>query len=297
METKCADDADSTLAIDTFNKLQKLGVIKAIDNYLNESLEEAISVESDLILKLKPITEPEIYDFMDNLKGGTYFNMGMYSSIAIARAYKSTYRLYKVVEMSAIVSGVDYENIGTTKEFRDETGKQAGGSWYHHEPGRENKVALKNSNPDEKYVLWDIKANSGSTVKYYLIDIATGAVTPVSKADVMSSDYLTASEKAKLEPKAVTGYNLTTGELVENKTNWRTTKFEHIFWLSQAGKAAREYGVRFAEEFRLNEEFTSDMFIDEHANVETDLDAILAGDNRVSRGDRLIDNELFVDFE
>lgn len=274
---------------------KKIKNAKKIEQIDTKNLEEAITIESDLILKLKPIPEAEIYDFMDNLRGGTYFNMGMYSSLPIARAYKSTFRLYKVVEMSAIVSGVDYENIGTTKEFRDETGKEAGKSWYHHEPGREHKVGLKNSNPDEKYVLWDIKANSGSVVRYYLVDISTGDVTPVSKADVMSSDYLTASEKAKLEPKAVTGFNLTTGELVENKTNWRTTKFEHIFWLSQAGKAAREYGIRFAEEFDLNEEFTSDSFIDGNAHATADLDALLAGprQNKTS----LVDDEFFLDFE
>ena len=40
---------------------------------------EAISAESDLLLKLKPLSEVEIFDFMKNLRGGTYFNMGMYS--------------------------------------------------------------------------------------------------------------------------------------------------------------------------------------------------------------------------
>lgn len=47
---------------------------------------EAIDREADLILKLSPISENEIFDFMKNLKGGTYFNMGMYSSIPVARA-------------------------------------------------------------------------------------------------------------------------------------------------------------------------------------------------------------------
>lgn len=50
------------------------------------NLKEVLSIESDLILKLKPITEAEIYTFMDGLKGGTYFNMGMYSSIPVAKA-------------------------------------------------------------------------------------------------------------------------------------------------------------------------------------------------------------------
>lgn len=50
------------------------------------NLKEVLSIESDLILKLKPITEAEIYTFMDGLRGGTYFNMGMYSSIPVAKA-------------------------------------------------------------------------------------------------------------------------------------------------------------------------------------------------------------------
>ena len=89
---------------------------------------EAIAIESDLILKLTPVPESDIYNFMRGLRGGTYFNMGMYSSIPVASAYKSTFRIYKVIEMQAIVSGVDYENIKTTKDFRSETGKAPGAS-------------------------------------------------------------------------------------------------------------------------------------------------------------------------
>ena len=250
---------------------------------------EAITIESDLILKLKPIPEVDIYAFMKGLRGGTYFNMGMYSSIPIARAYKSTFRLYKVIEMQAIVSGVEYENIKTTKDFRDQTGKAASGSWYHHEPGFENKVGIKNSDPNAKYILWNIKPTSGTNVRYYLVDIATGTVTPVTKEDVLTSAYLTDSEKKKLQPTPVTGFNLTTGEMVTNETVWRTAAFEHVFWLNQAGKATAEYGVRFEEDFDLTEEVTSDIFRDGHPYVKTDLDALLAGP--------VIENELDLDFE
>lgn len=242
-----------------------------------KKVNEAINTESDLILKLKPIPEADIYNFMQSLRGGTYFNMGMYSSIPIARAYKSTLRLYKVVEMQAIVSGVDYENIKTTQDFRAETSKAASGSWYHHEPGFENKIGIKNSDPNAKYVLWNIKPTSGTNVRYYLVDIATEVVTPVTKADVLNSNYLTASEKAKLQPVPVTGYSLTTGQVISNETVWRTAAFEHIFWLNQAGKATAEYGVKFEEGFDLTEEISSDIFRDGHPHVKTDLDALLAG--------------------
>lgn len=241
-------------------------------------LDEAISVEADLILKLKPLSETEIFDFMQNLRGGTYFNMGMYSSIPVARAYKKTIRIYKVTNMAAIVSGVDYENIGTTKDFRDRTDKGPGGAWYDHTPGYEHKIGQKKSDPNSKYVLWNVKRNSDSNVSYFVVDIATGAVTPVSKAEIETSDYLTASEKAKLRPKKVEGIDKETGELIENQTTWRTVAFEHIFWLSQAGKAAREYGMRFEEDLELTEAMSdSDIFMDAHANIKTDLDAILSG--------------------
>ena len=65
---------------------------------------------------------------------------------------------------------------------------------------------------------------------------------------------------------------------VENKTNWRTAAFDHIFWLNQAGKATQEYGVRFEEDFTLEEAFGDDIFIDAHARIRTDLDAILSGE-------------------
>lgn len=239
---------------------------------------EAISLEADLLLKLKPLPEVEIFEFMKNLRGGTYFNMGMYSSIPVARAYKQTIRIYKVIDLTAIVSGVDYENISTTKDFRDATGEGPGKSWYDHTPGFEHKVGQKKSDPNSKYVLWDIKRGTGTCVRYYVVDIDTGAVTPVSKADIENSPYLTATEKAKLTPRPVVGIDLATGQAVENKTNWRTAAFEHIFWLSQAGKATQEYGVRFEEDFDLTEAIGTDLFFDAHANVKTDLDAILSGE-------------------
>lgn len=241
-------------------------------------INEAISLESDLLLKLKPLSEAEIFDFMKNLRGGTYFNMGMYSSIPVSKAYKSTIRIYKVIDLTAIVSGVSYENIGTTKEFRDRTGEAPGKSWYDHTPGFENKVGQKKSDPNSKYILWDIKRGSGTCVRYYVVDIDTGAVIPVSKADVEASPYLTATEKAKLTPKPVVGIDLTTGEAVENKTVWRTAAFEHIFWLNQTGKSTREYGVRFEEDFDFYEAIDNELFMDAHANVKTDLDAILSGE-------------------
>jgi hypothetical protein len=239
---------------------------------------EAISIEADLLLKLTPLPEAEIFEFMKNLRGGTYFNMGMYSSIPVARAYKSTIRIYKVIDLTAIVSGVSYENIGTTKEFRHSTGEAPGHAWYDHTPGYENKVGQKKSDPNSKYVLWDIKRGSGTCVRYYVVDIDTGAVTPVSKDDIMQSAYLTQTEKNKLTPKPVVGIDLTTGQAVENKTVWRTAAFDHIFWLNQAGKSTQEYGTRFEEDFSLTEAMEDSLFMDVHAHVGTDLDAILSGE-------------------
>lgn len=241
-----------------------------------DKVTEAINLEADLLLKLKPLPEVEIFEFMKNLRGGTYFNMGMYSSIPIAKAYKSTIRIYKVVDLTAIVSGVSYENVGTTKDFRQATGEGPGKSWYDHTPGFENKVGQKKSDPNSKYVLWDIKRGTGTCVRYYVVDIDTGAVTPVSKDDVLQSDWLTQTEKNKLMPKPVVGIDLTTGQAVENKTVWRTAAFDHIFWLNQAGKSTQEYGVRFEEDFSLTEA-ADELFMDAHAFVKTDLDAILSG--------------------
>ena len=263
-----------------------------------KSVTEAINLESDLLLKLNPLSEAEIFEFMKNLRGGTYFNMGMYSSIPVSRAYKSTIRIYKVIDLTAIVSGVSYENVGTTKEFRDRTGEGPGKSWYDHTPGFENKVGQKKSDPNSKYVLWDIKRGTGTCVRYYVVDIDTGVVTPVSKADVENSPYLTASEKAKLTPKPVEGFDKTTGDLVENKTNWRTAAFDHIFWLSQAGKATQEYGTRFEESFELTEDAGADIFMDAHAHVRTDLDAILSGEvleDLNGEAEEVVEEDIFLD--
>ena len=206
--------------------------------------------------------------------------MGMYSFIPVSRAYKKTLRIYKVLNMTAIVSGVSYENIGTTKDFRDRTGKGPGGAWYDHMSGFENKVGVKKSDPNSKYILWDIKAGSDTWVRYYVVDIATGMTQPISKEDIMQSDYLTPTEKDKLTPKPSTGYDKSTGELIENQTNWRTAAFEHIFWLSQAGKNTKEYGAKFMESVVVEKNTLTEgveLFRDANAGVKTDLDAILSG--------------------
>ena len=234
----------------------------------------ATNTRAELLTKLTPIPADDILKFMGGLRGGTYFNMGMYSPIPIARGYKDTFEIYKVVEMTAIVSGVDYENIGTTKDFRAETGKDKGSSWYDHMQGYENKVGQHKTKPDQKYVLWDIKRCSGTNVRYYLVDTSTGDVTPVTKEAVLASDYLTASEKKKLTPTPVTGISLTTGELVTNQTVWRTTAFDHIFWLNQSGNSTAEYGVRFEED--LHEDVGGDLFADGHPWACNDLDSLLA---------------------
>lgn len=240
-------------------------------------LNEAIALEADLLLKLRALPEVEIFEFMKNLRGGTYFNMGMYSAIPVAKAYKATIRIYKVVDLAAIVSGVSYENIGTTKDFRASTGEAPGHAWYDHMPGFENKVGVKKSDPNSKYVLWDIKQCTDTCVRYYVVDIATGAVSPVTKEDVLQSSFLTQTEKNKLMPRPVTGFDLTTGNLVENKTVWRTASFDHIFWLSQAGKGTKEYGTRFAEALELSEAVDTELFRDANAHIKTRLDDILSG--------------------
>jgi hypothetical protein len=286
----------------------------------SKQLTETINSEQELVSKLVPISEVDIFSFMKALRGGTFFNMGMFSSIPVARAHKQTFRIYKVINMTAIVSGVSYENVGTTKDFRDQTGKAPGSAWYDHAPGYENKVGLLKSNPSSKYILWDVKAGSSNWVAYYLVDIATGAVQPISEASLLASTYLTQTEKNKMMPKPVTGFDLNTGALVTNETVWRTAKFEHVFWLSQSG---HEFGAKFEESLtgaatvELEEAAGEVTFRDLHANVNTDLDDLLSDGvaesararkvatkpvqesyrRTVSRGDILVDNELFVDFD
>lgn len=126
------------------------------------------------------------------------------------------------------------------------------------------------------------------------MDIDTGVVKPISQADIEQSVYLTATEKAKLKPKKVEGFDKTTGELIENQTTWRTAAFEHIFWLNQSGKATREYGMRFEEDFSINED--ADIFMDAHANIRSNLDDILSGAFIESvKGSLEADTDVFMD--
>lgn len=300
-----------------------------------ETLVESVVSIADLDVKLQPLSDEEILAFMSRLRGGTYFNMGMFSVIKPNAANKHK-RIYKVMNMSAIVSGIDYENVGTTKDFRDRTGDGPGSSWYNHKDGFEHRVGVSKKSPDKQYVLWKYDDKKGRSVEvwYFIVDTLDGTVEPVSLEALLESTILTNSVKESLKPKKVTGIDKTTGELITNDTNWRTAAFEHIFWLSQSGKAPLTLGARFMESLETEDTLTESdkFFVDKHAHIDTDVDSILSskvvesteksledtskaempGDDgidsktkklkesyrrTISRGATLIDNELFVDFD
>jgi hypothetical protein len=293
---KCGQDGPSKADIKAVNstlsksELSKVRNLKlgGVDYSLAEeckskSLTEAINSVSELEAKLRPLSELEIFKFMHGLRPGTFFNMGMYSMIPVASAYKDSIFIYKVINMTAIVSGVDYENIGTTKDFRDRTGKGAGGAWYDHMPGYEHKVGVKKSDQASKYVLWDIKDSSDNWVRFYLVDSDANTIKPVSKLDLETCPYLTPGTKSKLSAgEKSKGVDKVTGQVIENQTNWRTAAFTHIFWLSQNGAKTSEYGARFVEgKANMNKqnlkEAGSPVFRDLHADIHTDLDAFFNG--------------------
>jgi hypothetical protein len=241
---------------------------------------EAITSVQDFESRLRPLSELEIFKFMNTLHPGTFFNMGMYSVIPVASKFKDTIFIYKVINMTAIVSGVDYENIKTTKDFRNSTGKGKGDSWYDHMPGYENKVGIKRSDQTSKYVLWDVKAGSDNWFKFYIVDSTAGTVTPASKEDLKQSIYLNDSVKSKLDSgEKSKGVDITTGKVIENQTVWRTAAFSHIFWLDQANSNAGQYGTKFVEGKanmdKLKE--SESLFRDAHAHITTDIDAIISG--------------------
>lgn len=248
-------------------------------------LSEAILTKADLDLRLQPISEADILNFMSNLKGGTYFNMGMFSEIPVARAYKKSIKIYKVMNQFAIVSGISFGNKGDVKDFRAATGKAPSSAWYDHMRGYENKVGVKKSDPNAKYVLWDVKLNTNTWVAYYVVDADTNKVTPVSKAGLLASDLLTPSEKAKLTPKPVIGIDLNTGAVITKDIIWRTAAFNHIFWLEQGGKTVKSFGKKFSESYKtrnsrrvLEAASRRELFIDLNAGVDTDVDQLIFGE-------------------
>jgi hypothetical protein len=294
-------------------------------------LVETITSEDELLPKLVPLSETDIYNFMSNLHNGTFFNMGIFKSVPLAKAYKQTYRIYRVVNSSSVVTGAGYENIGTTKEYRDATGTVPVPAWYEHEPGYENKIGKLKKDPSQKYVMWTIKKSSDSWVAFYLVDISTRSCIPISRDALKHSDYITKTEKRELgllgDDEEIQGWDPATNRFIitknpnfvpkanSNETKWRTTKFANIFWLKQGNQ---EFGTKFEESLTqstekcLEEDTAGSTFRDLHANVHTDLDAILSGsmtENKatkkikesyrrvVSRGNSLVDNELFTDFD
>lgn len=247
---------------------------------LSESLvNEEIKTEGELLLKLTPLPPADIYSFMDGLKPGTYFSMGLLTMLKLNDEGKKSIRVYRILEYSAIVSGVEYENIATTKEFRARTGKLPGGTWWNHEPGYETKIAYRKKDPRDKYVIWDIQRSKSATSRLYLVDLINNSFKAVSEADLLRDmdKYLVEDDRKKLRHETHTqqAADKQTGEIVELKTKYRTGKFENVFWLKQNGKATGEKGKKFEEDFDGDDivEFT-----DLHANCErVDVDGILSG--------------------
>lgn len=253
------------------------GIIEELTE--EKALTESIVTIADLDTKLHPLSDDAILNFMSKLRGGTYFNMGMFSVIAPNAANKHK-RIYKIMNMAAIVSGVDYENIGTTKDFRDRTGEAPGSSWYDHKAGYEHRVGVSKKSADKQYVLWKYDDKKGRSVDvwYFIVDTIAGTVDPVSLDGLLASDILTPSVKKSLMPKKVTGIDKTTGELITNDTNWRTAAFEHIFWLSQGGANPMDLGSKFLESLTNDTELTEsgDFFVDRHAHINSDVDTLLS---------------------
>lgn len=244
----------------------------------SRKLSEAIVSEADLLLKLSPVAPVEIRDFMANYKKGTFYTLGIYSSISIARDFKKSLRLYRVLEYHNITTGKTYENTAAVQEFRDLTGKPEGETWWEYEPGSDRKIAQNKNKPEDKYVPYfytkSEKDKSYCITRFYLVDISTNTVNNVTLDSVLESSYLTESTKKDLRPKAQIGINVNTGEVVENKARPRVTPFAHVYWMKQGGENPREYGAQFVEAV-LNEESNEMRVFDAFAHNGQDLDTLL----------------------
>jgi hypothetical protein len=225
----------------------------------NKELTEAINSEADLMLRLTPLQPKEIFDFMAGMKKGTLFGLGQYSSIGVSAKYKKEIRIYKVIEMTNVVSGVEYENKETTKEFRDATGKLPGGTWWKHKPGWETKVGEHKDDPNKNYVLWYINKPSRNTVKYFLVDTINNVIQAVKKDDIKNSIYLTASQKAALDPKPSVGDIDLTLSLQELLKMLDMKLIDHIivsnnnsFSMSKNGLLNKENALKYRNKIMFN---------------------------------------------
>lgn len=258
-------------------------------------LSEAIVSEGDLLLKLNPVAPAEIRDFMANYRKGTFYTLGIYTPFSIARKFRNSLRLYRVLEYHNVTTGKTYENTAAVQEFRDLTGKPEGETWWEYEPGSDQKIAQNKNKPDDKYVPYFYtkceKDKSYCITRFYLVDALTKAVTGVTLDSVLASDYLTESTKKDLRPKAQVGINVNTGEVVENKARPRVTSFTHVYWMKQGGENPREYGAQFVEAV-LNEESNEVRVFDAFAYTGQNLDTLL---DEYS-GNSSVEDDFFTEF-
>ena len=243
-----------------------------------KKLTEAINSKQELQAKLAPVTPAEIRDFMANYRKGTFYTLGIFSEVSIARQFKKSHEIYRVLEYHNITTGKTYRNTAAVQEFRDLTGKPEGETWWEYEQGSDQKIAQNRKKPDDKYVPYfytkNDKDKSFCIARYYLVDTVNNTVEGVTLDSILASDYLTESTKKDLRPKAQVGVNINTGEVVENQARPRVTSFSHVYWMKQGGENPREYGAQFVEA-KLNEDFGDIKVYDAFARTGQDLDVLL----------------------
>ena len=201
------------------------------------NLDETLKVNEDLesSLPVRPLPENSVYEFIDNIPYPTqkvppkFFRVGYFYELSnVAAEYrggrgsegKPFVRIFKATEYSTIFTGTDYERLGSTKRFRQETGKERSDrrtGWTFSGNGTlPEKIAVNNKG--EKALAARLTENCSRKTKYW-ISIDDGDLTEASKEEV--AKYLTASAARNiLNPQSIATrspkVDAETGEIIIN---------------------------------------------------------------------------------
>jgi len=185
-----------------------------------ESLAKQRALNEDLnsSYPVAPLPENSVFDFINNIPYPAqgvppkFFRLGYFYELSnVAAEYrggrgsegKPFVRIFKATEYSAIFTGTDYERLGSTKRFRQETGKQRSDKptgWSFSGPGTlPEKIAVNNKG--EQALAARLTENCSRKTKYW-ISIDDGDLTEASREEV--AKYLTATAaKNLLNPQSI----------------------------------------------------------------------------------------------
>ena len=179
------------------------------------SSETLVNENVETSMPATPLSEQEIYDFVDAIPEATgtrppqAFKLGYIRELKreVAAKYRGgrgsegepNVRIFKATEYSRLYTKAPYENLGSTKAYRKETGKEAGHErtgFHSTDADSGNILNAIGSYPNGDLALQTYPMSDNKVKAAYFISIDDADLVPATKQDV--AEYLVPAAASKI---------------------------------------------------------------------------------------------------